>query len=605
MKQEIKIGDVVDDGTGDYLRKGGIKINDNFNELYWELGDGENPHSAGAWKTYKTVDSANITADFGKSYVLDSEGGRMTVNLPKGTSADYNNVIRLRDVFGSWQRNPITVIAAGGDTLKGSSAPKEFNTQFQDLEMVYCPPGRWEYVENKQINKITSGDLAAVVRREYLIEAQDQTDFLDIFDGHDYNSANLEIFHRGNILYYGADFSDNSDYGSPGATAGDIIPLNGRDIRLRQKCNVGDTVIIVSYLDGLTQWRSTYNRRQIVLLDSSKTSEVSVPGQTYVGDIKNLKEFTTEMFGLSEHEPINPNSLEVEFNGILQAQYGSLNTSAHLGMYCKGFDADTEAGCILLGGEWLPNVMDYDIFTDSNSRVLSITTNREMSHGDVVMIRWFNNNIGTTLELDEILDATDDVYLSKGQPLDITGAIRYTDETNPAVPNIEPVPANSSRPSSTQSLFDLFHPVGTIYENASNPNNPATYMGMGRWVLWGKGMVTVGWNNDSSDGMFALNNNDLDVDGNPSHTAGGTLGTRTNTLTNANLPATKTDETVLISDPNGPIVVGGCQIDPDDTGPVYTKYREDQANTNATHLAPAPFDNIQPTITVYRWLRIE
>ena len=30
MKQNINIGNVVDDGTGDYLRKGGIKINENF-----------------------------------------------------------------------------------------------------------------------------------------------------------------------------------------------------------------------------------------------------------------------------------------------------------------------------------------------------------------------------------------------------------------------------------------------------------------------------------------------------------------------------------------------------------------------------------------------
>ena len=43
MKQNINIGNVVDDGTGDYLRKGGIKINENFDELYYELGDGDVP----------------------------------------------------------------------------------------------------------------------------------------------------------------------------------------------------------------------------------------------------------------------------------------------------------------------------------------------------------------------------------------------------------------------------------------------------------------------------------------------------------------------------------------------------------------------------------
>ncbi|UQJ95528.1 baseplate wedge subunit and tail pin [Klebsiella phage CPRSB] len=48
MKQEILIGQVVDDGTGDYLRRGGQKTNNNFTELYNMLGDGEIPHPAGA-----------------------------------------------------------------------------------------------------------------------------------------------------------------------------------------------------------------------------------------------------------------------------------------------------------------------------------------------------------------------------------------------------------------------------------------------------------------------------------------------------------------------------------------------------------------------------
>ena len=54
MKQNINIGNVVDDGTGDYLRKGGIKINENFDELYYELGDGDVPYSAGAWSNIKS-----------------------------------------------------------------------------------------------------------------------------------------------------------------------------------------------------------------------------------------------------------------------------------------------------------------------------------------------------------------------------------------------------------------------------------------------------------------------------------------------------------------------------------------------------------------------
>jgi len=39
-KQTINIGSSADDGTGTTIRAGGDLINDNFNEIYTELGDG-------------------------------------------------------------------------------------------------------------------------------------------------------------------------------------------------------------------------------------------------------------------------------------------------------------------------------------------------------------------------------------------------------------------------------------------------------------------------------------------------------------------------------------------------------------------------------------
>ena len=39
-KQALGIGTTADDGTGDTIRVGGDKINDNFNEIYTLLGDG-------------------------------------------------------------------------------------------------------------------------------------------------------------------------------------------------------------------------------------------------------------------------------------------------------------------------------------------------------------------------------------------------------------------------------------------------------------------------------------------------------------------------------------------------------------------------------------
>ena len=61
---------------------------------------------------------------------------------------------------------------------------------------------------------------------------------------------------------------------------------------------------------------------------------------------------------------------------------------------------------------------------------------------------------------------------------------------------------------------------------------------------------------------------------------------------------------VLISDPeHGSVVIGGCQLDPDAQGPGYSKYREDTVAVN-NGVVPNDITKIQPTITVYRWIRV-
>ncbi|QZI85143.1 hypothetical protein PM136_00211 [Escherichia phage vB_EcoM-PM136] len=600
MKQNINIGNVVDDGTGDYLRKGGIKINENFDELYYELGDGDVPYSAGAWKTYNASSGQTLKAKWGKSYAINTSSGRVTLQLPKGTVNDYNKVIRARDVFATWNINPVTLVAASGDTIKGSSSSVEINTQFSDLELVYCAPGRWEYVKNKQIDKIISSDISNVARKEFLVEVQGQTDFLDVFRGTSYNVNNIRVKHRGNELYYGDVFSENSDFGSPGENEGELIPLDGFNIRLRQPCNIGDTVQIETFMDGISQWRSSYTRRQIKVLDSKLTSKTSLEGSIYVTDLSTMKSIPFSAFGLIPGEPINPNSLEVRFNGILQQQAGTAGYPLFL---CEGANSDTQEGCISLGGEWKESNTDYSIEYEDGKPV-SLLFDRKFESGDIIVITWFNNDLGTLLEKDDIIELTDDRYVSKGSSTEVTGDVALTDFDKIGWPNVEKVDSYTRTYNSISSIFDSIYPVGSIYENAINPNNPVTYMGFGSWKLFGKGQVLVGWNDDVTDPNFALNNNDLDSSGNPSHTAGGTVGTTSVTLENANLPATKTDERVLIEDENGSVIIGGCQYDPDETGPIYTKYREDYATTNSSHTPPTNISNIQPSITVYRWIRI-
>ncbi|AHI44676.1 baseplate wedge subunit [Acinetobacter phage ZZ1] len=602
MKENLKIGNVVDDGTGDYLREGGIKINNNFNDLYGELGDGSNPHPAGAWQTIKSSASNILAAKFGKSYAIDTNAARVTVNLPKGTVNDYNKVIRLRDTFGTWQANSVTVVPASGDTLKGSSDSQVFATNLTDLELVYCAPGRWEFLANKLLNKISNGDIATVMKKEFLC-TEGQTDFINIFGDADFNLVNTHVYHRGNLLYYGAKFSADSDYGSPG-TGNTIVPLDGKSIRLRQPARKGDSLMIVTYVDGIAQWRSTYNRLDIQLLDQKLTDLKSVNGAQLVTDLATLNTITPEQMGYtltSNSGLINPSTFEVYLNGVILNMAGKAGTPLFI---CDGAKADNQSDCVALGGVWKLSNTDYAYTLNDNGAIESIEFGRTFEHGDILTIKWFNNDIGTTLEMDDIINEADKHYIQHGTTFNLNGNIRITDFDKPQWPNIEAVGQEKRLVQTPIDLFELVYPVGTIYENAVNPNNPATYMGFGVWKLWGQKQVLFGWTNDQQDTQFGLNNNDIDANGNPTATAGGTGGVRAITLENNDLPATVTTEKALVADDNGNIIIGGCQFDPDDGGPAYNKYREDVLKTNPTHTPPNSIDILPPYITVYRWMRI-
>ena len=101
MKQLVELGSTVDDLSGDYLRVGGTKINNNFEEAYFELGDGDKFHAAGAWKTHKGSDSGTLNVEFGDAWIVDTSGGLVTVMLPQNpTPLDYGKVIKIKDVIG-------------------------------------------------------------------------------------------------------------------------------------------------------------------------------------------------------------------------------------------------------------------------------------------------------------------------------------------------------------------------------------------------------------------------------------------------------------------------------------------------------------------------
>ena len=601
MKQNLNIGNAVDDSTGDYLREGGQKLNANFDELYYQLGNGSFPHAAGAWKTIATSNGNVVNAEFGKAYTVNTSAGQMQIKLPKGTTADYNNVIRIRDVFGTWQTNPVTIAPALGDTMKGFAGSKTFSTNLTDLELVYCAPGRWEYVATKRLNKISNDDVNTVVRKEYIATAG-QTDFPNVFDGTIFSLINTQVYRRGNLLYYGKDFSENSDYGSIGLN-NSLVALDGVSIKLREPCEAGDALIIVTYLDGIAQWRSTYNRLDATILDINETNKKSINGAVIVADLNTLNEITVEQMGYvlsSNSGLINPTTFEVYVNGVFLNEAGT----AGLPFYrCEGASGETSEECIANNGTWKSSFTDYQINMDENEVITSMNFDRKFESGDIITIKWFNNDIGTTMTIDEITEITDDKYISS-QNIQLTGTVRVTDYSKPQWPNVEENGTTQLSVASPYGIFDMIYPIGSIYENSINPNNPSTYMGFGSWTLFAEKQVLIGWTKDNQDNLFHYNNNDLNSSGVASATAGGTGGNRLVEIKNENLPKTMTDEKVLIADDNGNIIIGGCQFDPDSAGPAYDKYREERAITNATNVPPKSLDTLPPYTTVYRWMRI-
>lgn len=71
------------------------------------------------------------------------------------------------------------------------------------------------------------------------------------------------------------------------------------------------------------------------------------------------------------------------------------------------------------------------------------------------------------------------------------------------------------------AMFDVIYPVGSLYFNATNSNNPGTLLGFGTWTSFGAGKVIVGYN---------VSDTDFD-------TAEETGGAKTATLTTTELPS--------------------------------------------------------------------
>ena len=112
-KQTINIGSIANDGTGSSLRAAGDLVNDNFNEIYTELGNGTTLAIIS-----KTQTLSNKTIDLG-------------TNTVTGSLAEFNTALQSDSFATAASTTTFTnkTIDLGDNTATGSLA--EFNTALQ------------------------------------------------------------------------------------------------------------------------------------------------------------------------------------------------------------------------------------------------------------------------------------------------------------------------------------------------------------------------------------------------------------------------------------------------------------------------------------------
>jgi len=103
-KQTLDIGTNANDGTGDTLRSGGQKINDNFNELYSTLGgDFISANGINASYATQTINTASATVNDSDTLIIFNKGsGTIAATLGDGTSTgEYKIFLNINDAVAT------------------------------------------------------------------------------------------------------------------------------------------------------------------------------------------------------------------------------------------------------------------------------------------------------------------------------------------------------------------------------------------------------------------------------------------------------------------------------------------------------------------------
>ena len=604
MKKILNIGNDVDDGLGDYLRRGGEKIRDNFDDIYYELGDEKTLHSAGSWKLIEHSKTENNTheVDFGKSFIVDTRGGSIQINLPKGENENYGMVVRLRDVWNIWATNPVVINPAKGDTIKGSGSKVELSKSLMDIELVYTYPSKWEYVNTKRVNKTTSSDLQSVITKEFICK-EGQKDFTNIFDGELYNIHAVEVYLRGNMMYYGGDYNTQSEYCSFDSKGKDVA-LNGENIRLKRPTKEGDVVTIKSYIDGVETYRTSYNTRSVRMNDPNiqviEEYEDDID-KGYVNFDNNNLEFPFSDFGINMYDMLNPRSIEVFLNGVQLLKNGDADTGGYV---CEGADGETASQCIIEGGKWVQDdeESDYSLVFDGTVPV-GFIFNHPFEHNDIITIKWFNNVIGTLLNIDGIRDDLDKVYLQSEASLYIRNDIEMKNNVEIKQENVIHKPDEVEvKPTTVYDIFNRVYPVGSLYVNVLNKTNPRDILGFGTWARL-SGVTLVGYSDDYNDSVFGQNHDYLDEQGRPTPTSGGRIGQLTTPIKEEHLPSITSIEKAMVEDPDGKLTLGSCLDDTEEEGPAVRNFSITELNFKNEN--KRDIDLMQPSILVNMWMRME